>query len=299
MAGKGPKSEWFLGTAHDDFVQATRQFRQQEVRQLEQAKEKALAPKGPAKSAEKSSRLRVQEVLKATREVLEDNYDELFDAFMELDVNSNGALSKLELREGFRTIGVLPNISDSELDEVFTAIDTNQDGLVTLDEFLVGFAADTRKSKTAGKQQAAARTAPGRSFREVLMACKDESGIEQQLAVPVGISWPELLQKLQAKMDRPVTFMYEAGGHRLTVKSSEDLKACWDSVDEQRRRDGLGGDSAHVEAFIVDFLGKDDSGRAPVGRVTLSERRRMTDSSSSATQVLARSPPWNRTAARF
>lgn len=239
MAGKGPKSEWFLGTAHEDFIQATRQFRQQEVRQLELAKEKALAPKGPVHSTGKTSRLRVQEVLKATRELLEDNYDELFDVFMELDVNSNGALTKLELREGFRTIGVLPNISDSDLDEVFTAIDTNQDGIVTLDEFLVGFAADTRKSKTAGKQ-AAARTAPGRSFREVLLACKDDSGSEQQLAVPAGISWPELLQKLQAKFDRPVTFMYEAGGHRLTVKSSEDLKACWDSVDEQRRRDGLG-----------------------------------------------------------
>jgi len=33
------------------------------------------------------------------------------------------------------------------------------------------------------------------------MACKDESGIEQQLAVPAAISWPELLQKLQATLN--------------------------------------------------------------------------------------------------
>jgi Ca2+-binding EF-hand superfamily protein len=281
MATRAAKSEWFLGTAHDDFIEAARRFRQEESRKLQLAKEKALAPKSQSSLAQKTSRLRVQEVIKQTKVLLEDNYDELFDAFMELDANSNGVLTKLELREGLRTVGVLPNTTDADLDAVFEAIDTNQDGVVTLDEFLVGFAADTRKSKQAGKQ--VARRAPGHTFREVLIAAKDDSGLEQQLAVPVGISWPELLQKLQAKFERPVTFMYEAGGHRLTVKSSDDLKACWDSIDEQRRRDSDSGDTAHLEAFVVDFLGKDDSSRAPVGRATLGERRRVADAGAHGT----------------
>jgi len=201
MATRAAKSEWFLGTAHDDFIEAARRFRQEESRKLQLAKEKALAPKSQSSLAQKTSRLRVQEVIKQTKVLLEDNYDELFDAFMELDANSNGVLTKLELREGLRTVGVLPNTTDADLDAVFEAIDTNQDGVVTLDEFLVGFAADTRKSKQAGKQ--VARRAPGHTFREVLIAARTTPGSSSSWRCPSGSRGPSCSRSCRRSSSAP------------------------------------------------------------------------------------------------
>ena len=56
---------------------------------------------------------------------------QLFDRF---DIDKNGYIDKAEFRQVLRVLGENP--SDEMLSLEFTAIDTNDDGAVTFDEFV-------------------------------------------------------------------------------------------------------------------------------------------------------------------
>lgn len=62
--------------------------------------------------------------------------EELASVFKNLDKNSDGKLSKQEVKEGYSThYGRL--ISDDEIDRIFIAVDTDQSGFIDYTEFVV------------------------------------------------------------------------------------------------------------------------------------------------------------------
>ncbi|EKX47323.1 hypothetical protein GUITHDRAFT_58965, partial [Guillardia theta CCMP2712] len=80
---------------------------------------------------------------------IESLFDELFDAFVVFDSNSDGKLHKTEFCEAIRNLNEpsLKDISDSVLEDLFDYIDSNADGIITLEEFLSTFTVDKRKGK--------------------------------------------------------------------------------------------------------------------------------------------------------
>lgn len=88
---------------------------------------------------------------------------------------------------------------------------------------------------------------------QVLMECKDERGVQKFFAMPAMVGFSEVLQRLNTKYGRPVTFVFEAEGHQCTVKNAKDLRRCWDSVEVAYRKSGSSQKTAHLDAYIVDF----------------------------------------------
>ena len=280
--------DWFVGSNHDDLLDAAVKRRKNFLNALEKhgIEKKAAASAGKAKS-----RLAISEVIPSVRKAIESIFDELFDAFVVFDSNSDGKLHKTEFCEAIRNLNEpsLKDISDSVLEDLFDYIDSNADGIITLEEFLSTFTVDKRKGKglqsglkggdakgnclKPGHKAGAASTSK-RSFSEVLLECKDEKGVEKNFAIEASVSFSELLQTLKSKYGRPVTIMYESNGHQFTVKTEADFAKCWDFLELSLRDHGEAGEvSVHLEAFIVDF----NSDRVVKGgreRVPLLERRK-------------------------
>jgi len=64
---------------------------------------------------------------------VEQTEKELWQLFKSIDRDRNGQLDKGELRSAFVTAGImLPN---SKLDQFFSEVDTNHDGVITFDEW--------------------------------------------------------------------------------------------------------------------------------------------------------------------
>jgi hypothetical protein len=88
---------------------------------------------------------------------------------------------------------------------------------------------------------------------QVLLECKDEQGVQKFVAVSAQAGFSEVLQRLQAKYGRPVTFVYEAEGVQNTVTAPRDLRKCWDVVEAEYRKKGSAQKAAQLDAFVVDF----------------------------------------------
>ncbi|KAM8713033.1 hypothetical protein ACLKA7_013362 [Drosophila subpalustris] len=63
-----------------------------------------------------------------------DNQEELREAFYVFDKDRNGFISSAELKTVYIGLGL--KISDEEIDEMIREADIDQDGVITLDEFL-------------------------------------------------------------------------------------------------------------------------------------------------------------------
>eukprot|EP00960_Hanusia_phi_P012748 372507-Hanusia_phi.AAC.9 len=279
--------DWYVGSNHDELLDAAVKRRKNFLKALEN---NGLERKGAATDTKTKSRLAISEVIPPVRKAIESLFDEPFDAFVVFDSNSDGKLHKSEFCEAIRNLNEpsLKEIPDSLLEDLFDSIDTNGDGIITLEEFLSTFTLDKKRGKgahTAAKvdskasylrsgQKAGSALSGKRSFTEVLFECKDEKGVEKTFAIEASVSFSELLHTLKSKYGRPVTFMYESNGHQFTVKTESDFVKCWDSLELTLRDTGDGSDvSVHLEAFIVDF----NSDRAIKGgreRVPLLERRK-------------------------
>jgi len=93
MAG-APKasSEWFFGAQHDDILDSTLRARERAQRRLEASlggKDRGSADKV---AAAKLAKTPVTDLVRTLREHIADNFDDIFDAFMEIDINGNGRL---------------------------------------------------------------------------------------------------------------------------------------------------------------------------------------------------------------
>jgi hypothetical protein len=102
------------------------------------------------------------------------------------------------------------------------------------------------------------------------LECKDEQGVQKFVAISAQAGFSEVLQRLQAKYGRPVTFVYESGGAQNTVKTPRDLRNCWDAVEAEYRRKGSTQKAAQLDAFVVDFdASKQEASVREVQRGTL------------------------------
>ena len=90
-SAKPPVSEWFFGSQHDDMLDSTLKAREREKRRLE-ASLTAGRRSDPNKPAAKTSKVPVMDLLRVLREHIHRYYDDIFDAFDEVDINSNGRL---------------------------------------------------------------------------------------------------------------------------------------------------------------------------------------------------------------
>eukprot|EP00960_Hanusia_phi_P053841 762476-Hanusia_phi.AAC.2 len=197
--------------------------------------------------------------MKRAREIIFHNYPDGYEAFADMDTDHDGKISLQDFVGKVKELEWGDDISSDDLDIVYNACKVDQDGLVSLKDFLALLSAQsTSMVKFSGRPFEEVWLDPIFScspfFSQVLMECKDEHGQQKFVSVPASVTWPELLQKLKKKYSRPVTFMYEADGKPYTVKSERDLKQCWDSVEEAFTKMNAGsGISAHLEAFIIDL----------------------------------------------
>ena len=67
------------------------------------------------------------------RKFVEHTEKELWQLFKSIDRNRNGQLDKDELRQAFLTAGI--HLPPSKLDQFFSEVDTNHDGVITFDEW--------------------------------------------------------------------------------------------------------------------------------------------------------------------
>jgi hypothetical protein len=281
MAGAAKKSEWFVGAEHEELLEATRQQRHQRDKLKEAQRSGGGGSRGHGGQAGGAGQhnkrtLSVNEAAVRVKEILEDNFDDVYDAFTELDGGGNGRLSKNELKDGVRGLGATEAmIPEMAISDLFDAIDVDNVAYITLRDFLIAFAPQDLKGKKGGsaggmfgKGTAQATQGGGlghkpaedreahvkRDFQEVLIECKDESGVQKFVAVPAIVSFNELLQRLKAKYGRHVTIAYEGeGGAQYTVKNAKDLRRCFDIVEAAYLRAGVASKSAQLECLVVDF----------------------------------------------
>jgi hypothetical protein len=92
-AGAGKKStEWHFGHHHDEILDSTLRARDREKRRLEAqlgAKDKSLKEK---MDEAKRAKIPVTDLVRKLRDHISSHYDDVFDAFAEVDVNGNGRL---------------------------------------------------------------------------------------------------------------------------------------------------------------------------------------------------------------
>jgi len=183
------------------------------------------------------------------------HFHDPFDAFTEFTPGSEHAMLSLgDFISGFQTLGTGDELNDIELEAVFQRCGPDDDtGMLSLRQFMSTFA-DPKKQGISGGEMSI------RSFEEVMMECKDERGVQKFIAIPAGITFSDLLQRLKGKFGRPVMFQYEADGHTYSVKSERDLKLCWDSVEEAHKGSGV------AEACSL-CTGNSDLGHSPARRL--------------------------------
>ena len=279
MAGAVAKTEWHFGQQHDEVLDATLKARERAKRLLEAqlaGKSKVTDDKGNDKN---KAKVPVSDLIRIVREHISSHYDDIFDAFTELDMNGNGRLSKIEFREGIKAMGGEPGkFTPGQMDDVFEYMDSKSEGQLCLENFITVFSTDKKKKKKEdGKDEdKGGRGLQKRSFTEVIMECKDNQGVEQNIPVPVKIQWDALLQKLKQAYNRAVTLMYEdSGGHQITVKDAKDWVRCLDSLEIS----GKGEEGTkHLECMIIEFdtnIASKSRAAAVAGasRPSLSERK--------------------------
>lgn len=272
MAAAAKKSEWFVGAEHEELLQATRQQRLQRAKLKDAQKSGGggLGHKGDAGGSGQQNKhtISVNEAASRVKDLLEDNFDDVYDAFTELDGGGNGRLTKNELKDGIRGLGATEGmIPEMAISDLFDAIDVENCAFITLKDFLVTFAPQEARRKR-GDGGSGAATVGGlargpaedreahvkRDFEEVLLECKDEAGVQKFVAAPSIVSFSEILTRLKNKYGRHVTFCYEGeGGAQFTVKNSKDLRRCWDCVEAAYLRSGTASKSAQLDCLIVDF----------------------------------------------
>lgn len=76
------------------------------------------------------------------------NKDELKRVFGTFDKNSDGFITKHELRDSLKNIGIV--MAEKDIDDMVKNVDTNGDGLIDLDEFCESFASLFIKEETDG-----------------------------------------------------------------------------------------------------------------------------------------------------
>jgi Ca2+-binding EF-hand superfamily protein len=131
MAKKG--AEWYFGLEHDELLSQALQ------RKVSTGKSAQNSGKRLVSSVESQPSIKVEELVKLVSELIECNFDSLFDSFRQFDVDEQGRLSKTGFREGVRALsGALKKINDAVIDELFICIDLDKDGAITLDEY-IGF----------------------------------------------------------------------------------------------------------------------------------------------------------------
>lgn len=283
MAGAAKKSEWFVGAEHEELLEVTRQQRHQrdKLKEAQRSGGGGVGSRGQGGQAGGAGQhnkhtLSVNEAASRVKELFEDNFDDVYDAFTELDGGGNGRLSKNELKDGVRGLGATEAmIPEMAISDLFDAIDVDNVAYITLRDFLIAFAPQDVKGKKSGsaggmfgKGTAQATQGGGlghkpaedreahvkRDFQEVLIECKDESGVQKFVAVPAIVSFAELLQRLKNKYGRHVTIAYEGeGGAQYMVKNAKDLRRCFDSVEAAYLRAGVASKSAQLECLVVDF----------------------------------------------
>jgi hypothetical protein len=155
MAGKAAKSEWYVGSEHEELLEITRQLRRQRS-QLQAHAKPSITPTEKDSGGKKFPKYKipVHEAAERVRRALEDNYDDLYDAYTEFDTSKNGRLTRNDFRNGLkRCLGSSSanNLQDASVEELFDAIDVDKSGFISLKQFLVAFhVPDYRSSRKAG-----------------------------------------------------------------------------------------------------------------------------------------------------
>lgn len=67
------------------------------------------------------------------RVFVEQTEKQLFLLFQSIDRDHNGKLDKAELRAAFKSAGL--SVPSQKLDQFFTEVDTNHDGVISFDEW--------------------------------------------------------------------------------------------------------------------------------------------------------------------
>lgn len=177
--GMGKSAEWYVGAEHQELLAATRRQRQQRE---ELKGPKATRDPGP-RPASQDGRLKVQipihEVEGRIRDLLEDNFDDLYDAYTEIDMTDNGRVTKVEFKDGLRVLGASATLlPEGALDELFEAIDVNQQGFITLKDFLLAF--QKPDCSKAGRDQAGGARALARKTGSVAVFEDREAKIKRE-----------------------------------------------------------------------------------------------------------------------
>ena len=94
MAGAGPKpanTEWFFGAQHDDVLDAALKARERAKRRHDASLSVGRRPDAAAKDAKSAKgRVPVPDLIRLLKEHIQRYHDDIFDAFAEVDINSNG-----------------------------------------------------------------------------------------------------------------------------------------------------------------------------------------------------------------
>jgi Ca2+-binding EF-hand superfamily protein len=128
MSGK--QSDWRFGSDHDELIY------------------QAFKRKSPVESANRArdpapvrSDVSVFDLADRMIDIIENNFDSLFDCFQQFDVCGMGRISRIDFHDGVRSLSksLSATLSDSIIEELFCLIDLDHDGELKLQDFVSFF----------------------------------------------------------------------------------------------------------------------------------------------------------------
>ena len=93
QAGSKKSSEWYFGVHHEDVLDSTLKARERAQRRLVASLGGGGDKKTEAeKAASKGAKIAIPDLIRILRDVIQARYDDIFDAFTDVDLNSNGRI---------------------------------------------------------------------------------------------------------------------------------------------------------------------------------------------------------------
>lgn len=88
--GKKKTSEWYYGAHHEDVLDSTLKAREKAHRLLVSSMGGSDKKSDAERAASRGAKIPTSDLVKILRDVIQSRYDDIFDAFTDIDLNNNG-----------------------------------------------------------------------------------------------------------------------------------------------------------------------------------------------------------------